>query len=153
MTTKASCKEAYVVGYRFSEQYPSTTGVDLSNDDDKSNRQKILLAERKRKRGGETGHLPNAITTDDKSPQKMKQFCRGCGIEGHKQDSCVKASLKLHNTGPMDYDKSPAWAEVLKEYPRILEVLPNGRPRIPSSHHLKELLALLTGHAVSKRDK
>ena len=152
MTTKASCKEAYAVGYRFSEQYPSTTGVDLSNDDDKSNRQKILLAERKRKRGGETGHLPNAITTDDKSPQKMKQFCRGCGIEGHKQDSCVKASLKFHNTGPMDYDKSPAWAEVLKEYPRILEVLPNGRPRIPSSHHLKEL-ALLTGHAVTKRDK
>ena len=69
------------------------------------------------------GHLPNAISTDDKGPQKKKQFCRGCGIEGHKQDSCVKASLKFHNTGPMDYDKSPAWAEVLKEYPVALTSL------------------------------
>jgi len=151
MTTKASCKEAYAVGYRFAQQYPtSTTEADPSNDD-KSNRQRALLAERKRKRGGEMGSSPHA-PTDDKSPQKTKPFCRGCGIEGHKQESCSKASLKFYNNGPMDYDKSPAWAEVLKESPRILEVLPNGRPRIPSSHHLKEL-ALLTGHAVSKRDK
>ena len=151
MTTKASCKEAYAVGYRFAEQYPtSTTEADPLNDD-KSNRQRTLLAERKRKRGGEMGSSSHA-PTDDKSPQKMKQFCRGCGIEGHKQESCSKASLKFHNAGPMDYDKSPAWAEVLKEFPRILEVLPHSRPRIPSSLHLKEL-ALLTGQVVSKRDK
>ena len=143
MTTKASCKEAYAVGYRFAEQSPSMTEADTSHDD-KSSRQQISLAERKRKRGGETGHLPNAITTDDKSPQKMKQFCRGCGIEGHKQESCSKAFLKFQNTSPMDYDKSPEWAEVLKEFPRILEVLPNGRPRIPSSLHLKELALLTT---------
>ena len=91
------------------------------------------------------GSFPHA-PTDDNSPQKTKQFYRGCGIEGHKQESCSKAFLKFHITSPMlDYDKSPEWAEVLKEFPpRILEVLPNGRPRIPSSLHLKEL-ALLTG--------
>ena len=66
------------------------------------------------------GSFPRAPRTDDKSPQKTKQFYRGCGIEGHKQESCSKANLKFHNTSPMDYDKSPEWAEVLKEFPRIL---------------------------------
>jgi hypothetical protein len=159
MTTKASCKEAYAVGYRFAEQSPSMTEADTSHDD-KSSRQQISLAERKRKRGGDREHFPRENFPhvsknsgyDDKSPQKMKQFCKGCGIEGHKQESCSKAFLKFHNSGPMDYDKSPAWADVLSEHPRILEVLPHGRPRIPSSIHLKEL-ALLTGHVVTKRDK
>ena len=104
---------------------------------------KVKSSSRQRKRRGKMGSFPRT-PTNDKSLQKTKPFCRDCGIEGHKQESCSKAFLKFHNTSPMDYDKSPPWAEVLKEFPRILEVMPNGRPRIPSSLHLKEL-ALLTG--------
>jgi len=77
MTTKASCKEAYAVGYRFAEQSPSMTEADTSHDD-KSSRQQISLAERKRKRGGDREHFPRenfphvskSSGYDDKSPQK-----------------------------------------------------------------------------------
>ena len=96
----------------------------------------------------------NSSTDDNPSPKKKlnhsSSTCKGCGIEGHNQDACGKTKAAFYNSGPTDYDKSPAWADVLKEHPRIEEIIK--KPRIPSGFHLKEL-SLLTGQTVSKRGK
>jgi hypothetical protein len=148
ISTKTSCKEAYAVGYRFTEQLLPD---DKRHGGEGINQQSLGANKHTPKRKEPAG---NSSTDDNPSPNKklnhQSSTCKGCGIEGHNQDACGKTKAAFYNTGPMDYDKSPAWADVLREYPRIEEILK--KPRIPSGFHLKEL-SLLTGQTVTKRGK
>ena len=147
MSTKTSCKEAYAVGYRFTEQQLP----DDKHYGGEGANQQLLANKHTSKRKELAG---NSSTDDNPSPKKKlnhsSSTCKGCGIEGHNKDACGKTKAAFYNSGPTDYDKSPAWADVIKEHPRIEEIIK--KPRIPSGFHLKEL-SLLTGQTVSKRGK
>jgi len=68
---------------------------------------------------------------------EQKQFCRGCGVDGHKQSDCGKKDHRFYNQSSSDFDKSEAWRKVKSELPSIMDVL--DYPRIPTYHHLSTL--------------
>ena len=139
---KSICDKAHTYGMRFPDQTDQSTkpGAKSSNPHLPG--------------GGTGGGGKRALESDQHLKSATGKTCSFCGYDNHLVKDCnQKRDGKKNpyfNHIRVDYEKSPAWKQCLKKFPRILEIV--GYPRAPSQAHL-EAYAKLDGETDGKPSK